>query len=272
MIKAREGKLSEHVKLTNIMVDERAQRSLDEKRAERLSESFDWTAFGNIHVSLRHDGSMYVVDGQHRVQAARMAGFNGSTMIPAVVHRGLSIEQEAHLFRVLNAGVAPKPIDKFLIGLTAGYEEECEINKIVESLGVHIRATTADNCTQAVTALRKVYRYSPDCLREAITVLLDAWGGSRDSLHGDLIVGVGSLLHQYGWRSAGSPRSVDKVDTEALVHKMASIKGGPLGLKGRGKLAAEVEGSTVPHGIASALVIEYNKGRRPENKLAAWRR
>ena len=77
----------------------------------KTAAKFDQMAFEAITVSRHTDGSLYVVEGQHRVLLAESLGM---ATIEAHVHDDLTIEQEATMeglyYDVLVAEYSWKPV------------------------------------------------------------------------------------------------------------------------------------------------------------------
>lgn len=71
---------------------------LKEKRVAEIAADWDPSGVGTITVSRRHDGSLWVIDGMHRVAAARLLG---ETHLPAKLFVGLTLEGEALMFQRL---------------------------------------------------------------------------------------------------------------------------------------------------------------------------
>ena len=62
------------VPIGDLMVDERYQRALRPHRVEHLVTNWDDYSSGVIIISLRADGRMFILDGQHRVHAMMKRG------------------------------------------------------------------------------------------------------------------------------------------------------------------------------------------------------
>ena len=74
------------VPVEDLFVDPSYQRTLDEKRVDRIASEFDPALLGTREVSARN-GRSAVFDGQHRLAALRKIGRRS---VPCIVHRELS--------------------------------------------------------------------------------------------------------------------------------------------------------------------------------------
>jgi hypothetical protein len=61
-----------------LLIDESYQRSLEAANSQtlirRIAMHWDWGLCQPLFVARRADGSLYVVDGQHRLEAAKLRG------------------------------------------------------------------------------------------------------------------------------------------------------------------------------------------------------
>ena len=109
--------------------------------ANKLAENWDDTACEFLLVSFR-DGKFYVIDGQHRMIAAKI---NGIKSLPCVILTGLTRSEEARRFSVQGVGrKVLTPTDTFKANIECGnkdYKEvatDMEIKRICDKYGVVI--------------------------------------------------------------------------------------------------------------------------------------
>lgn len=249
----------ELVALDALVTDGRFNRPVSSAWVDNLVSNFSGRAFGTITTSRRRDGSLVILDGQHRVESLRALGLDEERRcIPAVVHEGLSLEDEAYLVKILNDDKAFNPYDKFRALLTAGDPEARHITSICEKLGLRIGSGSRDGVVTAVSTLRRVYKISEPkgrLLRQTLRVIIRSWGESSDPLRNEIIAGVAEFLHLH-----------PEVDEEALTKKLAALPGGCMGLKGRAKvLRGPTPNLSIPAAIAQ--VIEQDVMRKRRRKL-----
>ena len=258
----------ELVQASQLTVDPRVQRSLDRARARRIADTFDRQAFGFVHVSRRADGSLHLVDGQHRVEALRMLG--NEEPFSALVYYGLTLDQEARLFLALNEQTAVKSFQKFLARIIAGEPVAVGINEIVARCGLKLVESTRgdDGRVHSTAALERVYlgrgaaarpgkpqdgeNTYPGILEKTLQTIIESWGPTHAALQSQIIESVGIVFHRY-------PDTVEPID---LIDKLAKYPGGPNHLIGTGRAWRDVHGGTVVGAIADVIVQIYNKHRR----------
>lgn len=94
----------EQVPLDRLQVDPTYQRATDSPASRLLINSmikaWDWSLFQPLAVSRRPDGSLWVLDGQHRLAAARQRG--DIPFLPCVLQSSLTHQDEAKTFVGLN--------------------------------------------------------------------------------------------------------------------------------------------------------------------------
>jgi hypothetical protein len=250
------------VALQDAVVDERVQRNLETRRAQKIADEFDPAAMGTIVLSLREDDKYYVVDGQHRRAAAMLAG-HGNTQFDAAVYEGLSLNEEARLFRLLNTTKVPSAIKRFDIRLVEGEPVAVHIDKIIHPWGWRVGNPGNANAISAVTTLEVVNGYDPDGEREVLNrtlgAITGAWNHDNDGVSAPVLGGVGVLINRFS----------EQIDFKALAKTMARTWGSPVNLASQGKNWKINRGGRVAYCVAEILHSAYNK-RRPVHPLDSW--
>ena len=103
-----------------LQVDASYQRSIENGQSRsliaRIAKDWNWDLCQVLVVSRRGDQGLFVVDGQHRLQAAKMRGDIGQ--LPCVVATYASAQEEAAIFAQLNRQRTPlKALDIFKAAL-----------------------------------------------------------------------------------------------------------------------------------------------------------
>ena len=99
------------IPLNQMKVNPLAQRDLNQARVDHLAASFDLEQIGVPTVSSR-EGSYWIIDGQHRMEALRSCGFHDEA-VQCWVYEGLTSEMEAELFLKLNNTLPVTSMPKF---------------------------------------------------------------------------------------------------------------------------------------------------------------
>ena len=122
-------------------IDTSYQRSLDTDTSRTLVRSiaqhWNWDLCQPLVVSRRDDGMLYVIDGQHRLAAARLRG--DIQQLPAVVVQYASAADEAGSFVNLNQQRRPlTKIDIFKAAVASGDTESTQILAVIHAAGLTI--------------------------------------------------------------------------------------------------------------------------------------
>ena len=258
------------VRLADITRDPRVNtRDLDEQWVDQRVDRYRAAAVGTLDVSYRDDGTYVVVDGQHRAELKRRAGYADS-VVECHIYEGLTLAQEAALFVILNDSRKTKPVHEFLAQLTEGDPEACEIAAIALRCSWNIAESAAAGTLSCITTLRRIHRNDrtrkqgaqPVDLERTLRAIAEAWGHAQQSAHRDIVGGIGAIFNTY--EEAPDPAQLAK----SLA---AEYPDGPALLLGRAKGLATYEGGSVLGCVAQLSVKAYNHGRR-SRKLPEWRR
>jgi hypothetical protein len=174
------------------------QRKLDMIRVKKMAAEFDKTLVGTITVSKR-DGQHYVIDGQHRVILAKTVGIKG---LMSLVYEGLTYEEEAEYFnRLNNANGEQKRLRKtdiFRARVEAKEVIAIDIKNIIESLGLRISESSANNTISAIGTIEKIYqKYGGQGLKNTLQLSKNTWNGERCSLNNMVLEGIAEFLNIY---------------------------------------------------------------------------
>lgn len=247
------------VPVSILIVDADVQRRLDLRRVSRMVADFQPQALGTITVSRRDaSGAYHIIDGQHRVMAAREARGEMFAM-SARVFESLSIREEAELFRLLNETAKPTAFDGFRVRVVEGEHAAVHITDILKRHGFILSRGTQDGAFCAVTAGERIFRLDPNALERTLGTVVHAWGRTASAVDSRIIDGLGSVWHRYG----------DAIDGESLATKLART-GTPDTLVGHARTLAKALSSSMTSAMAELVVNTYNKGRTTR-ALPPWR-
>lgn len=246
----------EDVPINLTRVSPSAQRQQKLWHIHNIAKSFNPDKLGVITVSLR-DGVYYVVDGAHRIAAAKLAGHEDAS-ITAHVYEGLSEKEEAELFLVLNDVRPVSKLDKFKVSVTAGDPTACAIKSIVGSLGYRVAMNGASSIS-AVTPLERTYvNGGANALYNLILIARDSYGDT--GMKSAVLDGIGRVTSNYS----------ELIDPERMVDRLTKLPGGLNGLLGKANAKKEDTGASLGNCVAWAVVESYNSGRGKFVKLPKW--
>jgi hypothetical protein len=202
----------EWVRVADLIVPVEYQSDHDPARVKWLVSNYRAREVGTIVVSRRPDGSLVIVDGQHRVLALRELGIE---VVRAEIHDGLSIVEEANLFEDLNANRRrPTVFDLFRSRVAGERPDALQVAAIAAEYGYTFRRggalSRSANHIQAVGAVEAIFRQGgPQLLRGVLSITSGPWAGHSEGLEGQMLRGVAMFLRT----DMGNP-----VDLPRLFH------------------------------------------------------
>jgi len=215
-------------------------------------------------LSRRGDGSLWIIDGNHR----RYVAFEmGMLELPAMVHSGLTRAQEADLYTKLGTVLGQTPWTRFQSKLVAGDDNARDIVKIAERYELRLNGSygrSAGNI-QAVARCEWIYaRGGPEALNWVFAFLTHAFDGDRDSIGEQQLEGVYGFYVRYA----------DKVHRDEVARML-----GASGLNAWQNRADAVwqhsdvgrRGNTLGAAIMEMVNDTWRKqGKRVRDLLPAW--
>lgn len=243
------------IALTRVHPD--AQRPLDSAQVDHIVANFDVEKLG--YPVLNHSGDVYyIVDGQHRFEALKAIGW-GDQQVHCQVFHDLSVEQMADLFLGKNDSRAVTSLAKFRVAVTAGYERECDIDRIVRHHGCAVTRDNVEGAIGAVGTLTRIYdRSGPGILSRTIRIIKDAYGSP--GFESAILDGLALLCTRY---------NVSDLEDQLIIAKLSNAHGGVKGLLGRAYLTREKLKQPLNQSVAAAAVEIINQGRGGK-KLPSW--
>lgn len=241
------------------VVWQESQRALNERWANAIAERFDPDLFAPIDVTLPNGNGVYhVIDGQHRVAAAKKA-LGEDQLIPCHVHEVTDPAVAADLFSRINRNrKRMSQIEDFRTAVTAGYNDEVAVNKIVNDNGYTVGFNSLSSISCPAALLNVYRRLGSTVLNQTLHVLSAAYG-SADAMIANNVKGFGAFLAEYPHASLG--RLVQAVKKRYPDH---------------GQLAAAAKQFKDVNGINGAdkavmaiLVGAYNRSRGAKLRIPA---
>lgn len=248
------------VRASDLKIDPEAQRTLNLSRARAIAADIKPHALGSVIVSQRKNGDLYIVDGQHRREACRIAGID---TLMAEVHRGLTLQEEATLFLIKNREASKTNAhDEYRIGLTAGLPLFVDTEKVLVSHKLKIGSTSSNQVGAVQGILAITDNYGPDVLDDVLTVAEEAYGRTAETWDGIIIGGLGEFIGRHR-DVVNTPPVLDELARKLGKRSSAARLIGDARSNATG-FGAKADGTGSRKMAAYRLILEdvWNKGRR----------
>jgi hypothetical protein len=235
------------------------QRPTCDRQVEKIALEFDAAKAGLIVVSER-DGSLYLVDGAHRVAAMRR---NNIPACPAIVLHGLTAEEEADYFRRQGENTRRlSNYDRLKAGLVAQDPTCMAIDMIAKKYNYRLGTGSHSARTiSSVQALIDIYkRYGIDTLDNTLMIIHQTWDGTNKSIKREYLFGVAEFIKRFG-----TIDFVERFGTIDFVERFAEIRFNLINLRYQ-SLHDHMRNNT--RAFCTALVQLYNEGiHNPKKRL-----
>lgn len=242
------------------------QRKLDRARVRRMAQDWCPEDAGVLTVNRRRgDSTIFVIDGQHRAEAARLAavehGDESLNYLRCEVLTDLSVEGEAHKFGRKNNTAKPlTAIERYRAAVWAGSEREVMVEKALAEFDLKVDTTPSPTVITAVAELLRLADAGQDVLEDTLWAIHEAFpNGDRDMWHGPLVGGVGLLFHHH--ENADETRVAERLAERSpsvwkrAIHDRSTLQGKGVGQGGRSRA------------MYTELLRSYNKGLRGNRRL-----
>lgn len=171
---------------SELRLDDSYQRSTDNGASKalikRIATGWDWRMCLPLVVSKRDDGSLWVIDGQHRLAAALLRG--DIQFLPCCVGVYGSVADEAAMFVAMNRARKPmNRLDDFHAAIASGDSEAIEIAKLITDAGFTVSRKTGSQSWRPgevafTSAISKVLRkHGAKVCADALRTMQEAWPG-----------------------------------------------------------------------------------------------
>jgi len=192
---------TQNLPTSELLVDAAYQRAINKDRVDRIVGSFSPRQFGYLKVS-RRDGKYYVIDGQHRLAAAKILGY---TSLPCNVCEGMNQRAEAEDFRVQQDNMSRiHTRDRFRAAITAGDEESVNIARIVSEYGYTLQGFGIDvrssECISSIGTLQRIVRGSAEGLKIldlTLYLIRMTWDKQSKAALGFVISGTAAFVKRF---------------------------------------------------------------------------
>lgn len=145
------------ITLDKIKVANVYQREVLKKaKVSAIASKFKKESFGTLVVGERSDGSLWCVDGMHRLEAARLLGMK---QVPCSVFQSRGEHHEAQVFVDLNCErTSVNQVDIFRAALCQGEPETVAIQKLLDDRNLAVASGNSKHNIKAAAALRAIYK------------------------------------------------------------------------------------------------------------------
>lgn len=241
------------VKCKDLQIDRKYQRMANPKWVNYIVTHWDPRQVRPLTISVREDGSKWIVDGQHTSIAA-LEVLGDKATLPARLYFRLSLKQEADLFHELNTNTkAVSANDRMKALYAAGDERITEYVNALNESGAPWAFSTGGGKSYVYVGhtggLKLFERYGPVFTEAVRCVFLS---GEKSFLYTRLIGGVCYLLKNTALKSNDIENTLRKI-TKDDFEKRIRFYGGAV---------SHDTVNTTDRLYARVLLDFYNKGKR----------
>lgn len=178
------------------------QRPPQATRVKKIADEFDPDKYDPLKLSRRADGSLWVIDGNHRLQAIMSMGW-GDQLVPARVIQGLTYEQEAALFVAQKDRRDPDAAERFAGRLEQREPTALDMLRVAEEVGVILdyrkkKSSGEPHVIYAISSAEAIYRDGrADRFRLALSLINRAWGETPGAFVSEVLGGMNTFLARY---------------------------------------------------------------------------
>jgi hypothetical protein len=213
-----------------LAVDKRYQREIGQagqKHINRIVRSFNWNCYQPVIVTERADGRYAVIDGQHRLEAAKKHPLVDS--LPCYVIDAPDLAKQAAVFVAVNS--VRKSLtsnEKFAAAVAAGDKHAVALARICDEAGVTIlrgppgRAIGPMELLSPLVPQRLVGKLGAGAVRDAVTLIAETHRRTPGAFRSALITALARIAADKacirdGIRDLLSRTDLARLHGEALV-------------------------------------------------------
>lgn len=190
--------LETHLKVKELVLDMRYQRMPNESKVSKIARNFNKDAVGVIVCSIREDGVIAIIDGGHRIAAMNLLGMQEST-IDALVYFGLSIDQEAKIFTLMNEDrTKPKASNIFKAQVISNDEKAVGLDALLKSLNLVPDNKPGNGIVRGIGTLKTIYEHAGHTnTLNALSSLKKAFGDYSSTFNVDAVTALAIVFKKY---------------------------------------------------------------------------
>lgn len=183
------------INIDQLTINPSAQRQLNLAYARKMAKGFDPNLLGVIHVCRSEDGKYNVIDGQHRVFAARLAEYG--EYLACEVQEAMTDAEQADRFLSLNNTLQVQTYDKFRMRVTRGDYDALTVHGALTEAGYSVGH--GDYQITATTACEKIVsERGARALTEGLKVISQSFGNDKSSVQGVFLRAVCEVVGREG--------------------------------------------------------------------------
>lgn len=237
------------IKKTDLNIDHAYQRDdINQTKILEIAKAWSWVGCGAILVAARPDGTWFVFDGQHRVQAALKR--SDISMLPCMVYECESVQQEAVGFLISNDHRKPvTAIGKFKSLVMAQDDVAVRVREILDDYGLEVcKTATKPGQIKCVRRCQYMCSTNASAFETCMALAVDACEGEC-AIQEDLLMALFGCQQKYKLLEDPRFRSrVKSVGVPAIMDQIRKTRG----YRGVGGEETAREG----------LLVAVNKGLR----------
>ena len=261
------------VKLSVLRVDRTYQRVPSQNMIKRIADNWNLVAAEQITISDRGkrpegegevDGGLFIVNGQHRVWAARRIGIDrleARVIDLSAFDNPVGIEAAFRLQTGVRLG--DKTFERFRAQLAAGDPESLTILSILTKLDTKPMLQPGDGGISAIATIETVYRLDDDgtLLIETLQTIKDTWGGFDEKK------ATAASMKAFAWFIENH---AEETNRDRLIERMSKITSSQA--DARARQFAGVQGGALWMNYYISILDIYNDGLLQKQKLQITRK
>lgn len=182
----------EMIPVAQLHLDARYQRDLEEDRVDEIADNFTAEQFQPVTIGMRPDNTLQIVDGQHRVAAAKKMNWN---TVPCMVFLSDGHWHEALVYERLQSQRKNLTVaQRWKARLARGEVKARAITEVVETLGLKLSGNQAKGVTSMTAFVACEKAYNRGNLRDTLTLIIQAWNYDPKGFRSNFIDWVSVFL------------------------------------------------------------------------------
>lgn len=171
----------EWVDLSKLNIDPAYQRTQTENAIGRMAENWCWVACGCLIIARRPDGSLVVMEGAHRVKAAKKRGIES---LPCMIWDVPTVADEAQMFIWINTmRKSVKADELFASGVTANDPTCIVVEKMLASHGYRPGSSPGKKNIACIAAMKELAVVDLALCKKVFELCVQIADGDRITRH-----------------------------------------------------------------------------------------